>query len=100
MSFKDLLKDDITDVFMDPDEFAKEYNIDGQPVLCVIDEDKSSKSQTDGVYVVRRRLFVSLAGLGYRPVPEQKMNVDNQSYFVVDCLGDDLLEIVLEANMA
>lgn len=99
MNFKDQLAGDMA-AFINPKEFAEEHSINGQSILCIIDEDKSSKSQTDGVYVVRRRLFVSLAALGYRPVPEQKMNIDNQNYFVVDCIGTDLLEIVLEANMA
>lgn len=99
MSFKDQLAADMA-AFINPKEFADAHNIDGQSILCTIDEDKSSKNNYDGVYIVRRRLFVSLAGLGYRPVPEQKMNIDNQNYFVVDCIGTDLLEIVLEANMA
>nr|WP_211289871.1 hypothetical protein [Sporomusa silvacetica] len=89
---------DIDDVFLDVDEFATTHTIDGQAnILCVID-DKSSPNQIDGVYVVRRQLFVKQETLGYRPIPGQKMSIDNEYFYIVDCIGEGLLEVILEAN--
>lgn len=99
MSLKQMMLEDIETVFLDPDEFAALHTIDGEEnILCVIDDDKSSKTNTDGVYVIRRRLFIKQSDLGYRPIPEQMMNIDGENFYVVDVIGDGLIEVVLEAN--
>ena len=85
-------------VFLSTKEFAEIHKIDGEEITCIIDEDKSSQNKTDGVYNMRRRLFVSHGSLGYRPEPEQKMKVDDDYYYVVDCIGNDMLEVILEAR--
>jgi hypothetical protein len=100
MNLKDVMDSDIDDVFLDTDDFAKKHSIDDQEMLCIIDEDKSSNNKTDGVHTVRRRLFVKQTSMGYRPVPEQKMKIDNQYWYVVDCVGEGLIEVVLEAREA
>ncbi|MBU2701682.1 hypothetical protein Ga0466249_002801 [Sporomusaceae bacterium BoRhaA] len=98
MSFKDVLAADIGKVFLNVDEFAEHHAIDGEVFLCVLDEDKSSNNKVDGVYNMRRRLFISKSSLGYRPEPEQKMEIDDDYYYVLDCIGNDMLEVVLEAR--
>jgi hypothetical protein len=98
MSFKDILAADIDKVFLNTDEFAESHLIDKETVICILDEDKSSVNKIDGVYNMRRRLFISAKTLGYRPEPEQKIRVDDDYYYVVDCIGNDMLEIILEAR--
>ena len=100
MSFKDILAADIDKVFLNPNEFAENHIIDGETIVCILDEDKSSTNKIDGVYNMRRRLFVSQRSLGYRPEPEQKIKVDNDFYYVVDCVGNDMLEVILEARQS
>jgi hypothetical protein len=97
MNFKDQLEADIRDVFLDEDEFAQNHEIDGQEVLCIID-DESKPNANDGVYVIRRHLFVEQSELGYRPMPGQKMSIDDNYFYVVDCIGDGLIEVILEAH--
>ena len=98
MGFSEMLQEDIDLVFLDTDEFAKEHNIDGEVIICIVDDDKSSQSKTDGVYVVRRRLFIKQADLGYRPEPDQKIMIDSQYLYVIDCIGEGLIEVILEAR--
>ncbi|MDT8901839.1 hypothetical protein [Anaeroselena agilis] len=101
MNLKELMADDVDDVFLDGDENAEEHDIDGRMILCSFDQDKSTGSQTDGVYVRRRRLSVGTVALGYWPVPEQKMIIDGEPWYVVDCVDDSgMLEVTLEANQA
>jgi hypothetical protein len=98
VNLKDVMASDINDVFLDPDEFAAPHIIDGmEDILCVID-DKSIQNQIDGVYIVRRQLFVDQTTLGYRPVPGQRMNIDGKDFWIVDCNGEGLLEILLEVR--
>ncbi|AIF51252.1 hypothetical protein [Pelosinus sp. UFO1] len=94
---KDYLNSDLK-VFLNADEFATEHNIDGQDILCVIDEDRAIPNANDGVYVIRRHLFISQTDLGYIPIPDQKIEVDGKYYYVIDCIKEDLLEIILEAR--
>ncbi|MGL5271829.1 MAG: hypothetical protein ACRC7I_15110 [Selenomonadaceae bacterium] len=100
MSFKDILAADMKNVFLSTKEFAEIHKIDGEEITCIIDEDKSSQNKTDGVYNMRRRLFVSWNSLGYRPEPEQKIKVDEEFYYVLDCIGNDMLEVILEARQS
>ena len=100
MNLKEVMLADIDDVFLDTNEFAAPHTIDGQEnILCVID-DKSIQNQIDGVYVVRRQLFIKQSDLGYKPVPEQKMSIDDEYFYIVDCTGDELLEVTLEARQS
>jgi hypothetical protein len=100
MSFKDVLAADMKTVFLNTKEFAEIHKIDGEEITCILDEDKSSQNKTDGVYNMRRRLFVSLEALGYRPEPKQKIKIDNDFYYVVDCIDNDMLEVMLEARQS
>lgn len=100
MPFKDILASDIDKVFLNATEFAEIHTIDDEEITCMLDEDKSSPNKTDGVYNMRRRLFVSQESLGYRPEPEQKIKLDDDYYYVVDCLGNEMLEVILEARQS
>ena len=98
MNFKEQIQADIREVFINEDEFAENHKIDGQDLPCLIDEDKNTPNSNDGVYVIRRHLFISKIDLGYVPIPGQKMDIDDQYYYVIDCINENLLEVVLEAR--
>lgn len=98
MGLQELIMKDINSVFLNKDGFAKEHNIDGENILCIIDEDKLVSNSNDGVYVIRRHLFISQTDLGYIPVPEQKIAIDGKYYYVFDCINEDILEVILEAR--
>ena len=89
---------DIDNVFMNMDELAEEHVIYNESCKCIFDEDESSNNKIDGVYNMRRRLFISKDELGYRPEPEEKMNIDGVNYYVIECIGNDLYEVILEVR--
>ena len=102
MSFKDLIQSDLA-VFLNVDEFADTHNIDGRDIPAVIDRDvlKQRSQRVDGVYSGEALLFVRLSDLPARPVVDQRMRVDSELFYVVDCNENDgLLEITLGANRA
>lgn len=107
MNFKQLMAEDIHDVFLDANEFAFEHDINGQQVLCVVDEDIFKKRGTrqsenyDGIYARQLTLFIAESDLGYRPERDQKMTVDGEWYMVINCAASSgMLEIELGANRA
>lgn len=105
MSFKDQIQSDLA-VFINTGEFADTHNIDDQDIPAVIDRDiLKQRSQrverVDGVYSGEALLFVRLSDLPARPVVDQRMRVDSELFYVVDCNENDgLLEITLGANRA
>lgn len=104
MNLKDIMNADIDDVFLDPDEFAELHNINGKQILCIVDEDiskqRSNRQSTsyDGVYLIQVTLFVRESALGYRPERDRKITVDGKWYEVLECSGQDLLEVTLGSN--
>ncbi len=102
MSFKNQVLSDLA-VFLNEDEFAERHNIDGRDIPAVIDRDilKQRSQRVDGVYSGEVLLFVRASDLPVRPVVDQRMRVDNELFYVVDCNENDgLLEITLGANRA
>jgi hypothetical protein len=105
MSLKEQIAADSQNVFLNTDEFADTHNINGQPMLAIIDSALSlqrSARQTenyDGIHQSKIILFVRESDLGYRPERDQKMTIDDKWYEVIECASDnDLLEITLGAN--
>ncbi|MDR7869199.1 MAG: hypothetical protein RIN56_20630 [Sporomusaceae bacterium] len=105
MSLKDIMAADVDDIFLDRDENAEDHIVDGQTVLCSIDQvstrersDRQSE-QYDGIFKAVALLSVKESALGYRPVYGQAITVDDVLYMVIECVVDSGLLIVrLEAN--
>lgn len=84
-TFKDTIRQEINDVFLDPGEFAHEILFDGVPVWAVIDdsaqafdtggrgsfEDPAGLGLLEGV----RALYVKDGDLPYRVQPEQQVTL-------------------------
>lgn len=104
-ALKDYLASDL-DTFLNADEFADTHNIDGRDVPAIIDRDVLKQrsrqvDRVDGVYSGEVLLFVRVSDLPERPVIDQRMRVDNELFYVVDCNENDgMLEISLGANRA
>lgn len=105
VNFKELMAEDVDDVFLDTDENAEEHDIDGQTVLCSVDQVSSRERSDrqnetyDGIFKATAMLAVKEAVLGYRPVFGQAMKVDGTMYLVAKCVEDSgLLLVTLEAN--
>jgi hypothetical protein len=107
MGLKEMIEEDIRNVFLTVNENADKHNINGQLTDCIVDEDISKRRSNrqsenfDGIYQRQLTIFVSEADLGYRPERDQKMTVDGEWYQVIDCASSGgMLEIELGANRA
>ena len=72
-SFKEVMKDDVNNTFMNVDEFADMHTVDGKeiPVLVddneIIEREKKMKSNMDGVYVKQKLIYVKADDFGSLP---------------------------------
>ena len=106
MTFKEVIRSDISDVFMNTDEFAALHTLNGRqiPVLVdnneLIERSKKAKSDMDGVNVKTTLIFIKARdyGGGLPPVG-YAITLDGVSYRVTDAMNEDgVYSIHLEAN--
>ena len=107
--FKQMVQEDLTSVFLNLEEFAEPYVIDGVTLPAVLDDyviDNADRGTlpdrigfSDGIYRNARRLLVKADDLGYLPTAREIMRVNNKLYMVSSVKEDmGLLTIVLEVN--
>ena len=106
-SLKEQMQLDASAVFMNPDEFAEEMNINGVPVLALWDDTLQSlgtNSQTDptgfGITLQTAVLFV-LAEDFACPLPDEEIVVEGERYTVVKAAPQSgILRLELERHTA
>ena len=105
--FKEFVATDISQTFINGDEFAEPHNINGvDDIMCVIDDDiiqeRSSYSYSEyaeGVFQSQKMVFVSVADLPERPVKGELFRLDGELYQVFECVENNgMLEITIQAN--
>ena len=105
--FKEILRKEARSVFMNPDEFAEEMDINGAPVLALWDDTLQplgANSQTDptgfGVTLQTAVLFV-LAEDFACPLPDEEIVVEGERYTVVKAAPQSgILRLELERHTA
>lgn len=104
-TFKELLRSDIDNVFMNPDEFASSHTVNGKKMLVTIDNNelieraKKAKSNMDGIYVKSTLIYVKAKDFGALPAVGIALNLDGKIFKVTDATNEDgLYSIHLEAN--
>lgn len=106
--FKDAIASDIKAVFLNSLEFADEHNINGNPVVCVVDRDvikernaKTYSEYAEGVYLEQIMIFVAKDDLSRVPVKGEMLRLDGQRY-LVDEVSENMgmLEITIEDNQS
>jgi hypothetical protein len=105
MTFKECIRADIVDTFLNMDEFAAPHTVNGRqmPVLVdnneLIDRGKKAKSNMDGVTVRTTLIFVRARDYGALPPVGSTILLDGQLYTVTDSMNEDgLYSVHLEKN--
>ncbi|ECT8714022.1 sugar transporter [Salmonella enterica] len=85
-SFKEIMAQDISAVFMNEKEFADIYNIDGKDILAVLDTDlvhernkRSYAEFAEGVNQGQITLFASRNDFAHVPVKDQLMVINGRT---------------------
>lgn len=104
-SFKEILNQDIENVFLNILEFADIHNVDGKdmPVQVddneVIEREKKAKSNMDGVYVKQKLIYVKAKDFGSLPAIGRQIMLDGKRYLITDSTDEyGIYTITLEGN--
>lgn len=104
-SFKEILNQDIENVFLNTLEFADIHNVDGKdmPVQVddneVIEREKKAKSNMDGVYVKQKLIYVKAKDFGPLPAIGRQIMLDGKRYLITDSTDEyGIYTITLEGN--
>ena len=105
MTFKDIVRADLDNVFMSTDEFAGLHNVNGKRMPVTVDNNelieraKKAKSNMDGIYTKTTLIFVKAKDFGQLPAVGASLVLDGKTYRVTDAMNEDgLYSIHLEAN--
>jgi len=104
-TFKELVQADISNTFMNKEEFSDIHMIDGKQMTVTIDNnehierEKRYNRTMDGIYVKQILIYVSKAEYGQLPAFGKQLVLDEKRYRVADAIDEDgLYSITLEAN--
>ena len=99
MDFKEILKSDVKNVFLNPREFAEEHSINGKKLTLVIQEDmlenfnirqssEGRERRAAGLYSGGIAVYASAADIheafnGTHPKPQGMIELDGKKYIVI-----------------
>lgn len=105
MTFKDIIKQDVQQTFLNVDEFSEIHTVNGKPMAVQIDNneqierEKRDSQHMDGIYVKQVLMYVSAEDYGPLPKQGTAVSLDKRSYRVADAIAEDgIYSITLEAN--
>lgn len=103
--FKDIIRADIDNVFMNTDEFAGFHTVNGKRMPVTVDNNelieraKKAKSNMDGIYTKTTLIYVKAKDFGQLPAVGSGLTLDGRTYRIMDAMNEDgLYSIHLEAN--
>ena len=107
MTFKEIVKNDVRQVFMNLDEFSETHTINGKEMPVQIDSneqierEKRLNQNMDGIYKNQKLIYVSAEESGPMPKQGAMLNMDGRMYKVEDAIHEDgVYSITLGANRA
>ena len=105
MNFKEQIQEDITTIFLNQDEFAEIFNVDGKDIVAVMTDNilqersRRDSGNYEGVYADKKVLSVKKTDFPVRPVRDQIMRVNDGIYIVDSCAESmGMYEITLMEN--
>lgn len=104
-TFKDVLKNDVKQVFLNFEEFGEHHSLNGQEVLIIIDENELTEREkrirnNNEEELHRKQLlfYVAEEDFGYLPSPGMMLDLDGKEYTITDAGNEDgIYAISLEA---
>ncbi|MCI7097820.1 MAG: hypothetical protein MR966_02690 [Lachnospiraceae bacterium] len=107
MGFKDVIRKDVHEIFMNEDEFSEEHILNGKTMPVQIDSneqierEKRINQHMDGIYLNQKLIYVAASDYGPLPKQGSVINFDGKIYKVADAVAEDgIYSITLEANRA
>lgn len=101
--FQDIIKQDIDNIFFNPEEFGTSHKINGRILTVVIDEDRLTeriKKEFVGISIGELLYFVKAVDYGTKPTIGEAQKFGKRQMYVADVKeSHGIYEIVLSQNM-
>ena len=102
MSFKEQIRKDLDNVFLNLDEFAERHRVEGAQITVVVDSDQLNKLKKGQILGLIEADMLLMGREGDFPAdlePGRLMNVDGRELIVVNSGKDmGLVEVALRQN--
>lgn len=106
LSFKEIAKKDIKEVFLNPKEFGEKHMVSGREMCIIIDEEELTEREKkqfgrgrDGTHQKSLLFYVAAKDFGPQPEPDQVLVLDGRNYIVIDAGNESgIYSISLEAR--
>ena len=107
MGFKNIVREDVHNVFLNIEEFSEIHTINGKSMPVQVDSDeqiereKRSAKNIEGIFTNQRLIYVAASDFGPMPKQGSLLTMDNRMFRVADAVDEDgIYSITLEANRA
>ncbi|MGG7200758.1 hypothetical protein ACQPUL_08425 [Clostridium butyricum] len=102
MDFKELINEDVCNVFMNDEEFSDIHLVDGKEMSVMIDEyehvERSKSKYGDGLHTRQKLIYLKANEYGRLPSIGKQLNLDGKVYKITDATDEGgLYSITLEA---
>lgn len=104
MTFKDIMQQDIENVFFNQNEFSEKHSIDGKKIDVIIDENELIKRElktdnNDREHKHRKLIYVKVTDLDSEPRIDMPLRLDKKIYLIKDITEEaGIYSLVLEVN--
>lgn len=105
MTFKELLEQDVKNVFLNPEEFGEVHTINGKEMVIIIDNNEQIErekrvGQSNGaVYENQKLFYVAASDFGALPKQGSALTLDGERYLVDDAISEgDIYSISIHVN--
>lgn len=105
LSFKEILANDIKNIFLNEREFAEWHNVNGKDMLVSVDNneqierEKRSNSMQEGMFSKQILFYVAAEDFGALPAIDAICKFDRKLYRVIDAINEQgVYSITLEAT--
>lgn len=93
-AFKEMVQEDIKNIFLDFEMFGEMHNLNGKKVLVIVDEfelvEREKRIRDDEMGLHNRQLlfYVSAEDFGKLPSPGRVLNFDGRQYEITDATDE------------
>lgn len=104
ITFKDIIRKDVGDIFLNIKEFGEKHTVDGKVMTVIVDSyeqvnrEKRYKTLEDGVHTKQLLFYVAAAEFGRLPMVGRIIRFDSADYRITDAVREGgVYSISLEA---
>lgn len=95
VNFKDIVRQDVKNVFLNPNEFGEKHKVNGKEMTLIIDnnemlerEKRYQKEKIEGLHRQQMLFYVAAVDFGRLPASGKVLDIDGQKYVITDAIKE------------